>query len=161
MHTGVVMNLIVFSPSKNRSARRLFDAVERLELDVGLELHRSSRSLFQRLREPAKEILAGVLVLSRQGDLEETFFMQELLHDLSLIIVLPDGENGLVRKAHLLRPRFVSFEDRSLREVPSVLARMVRHEMGTQGGDRLPCSLAGAQVRKGGRCKGQEGGLLA
>ncbi len=124
------MNLIFFTPSKSRSDRRLIDAVENLELDAGLELHRTARSLFRRLCQPAKEILAGILFISRKEELDEIFVMRELLHDLPLIIVLAYGSDELVSRAHLLRPRFVSFGEQSIHEVPAVLDKMLRHEGG-------------------------------
>jgi hypothetical protein len=136
-----MMNLIVFVPSKNRKTRRLFEAIEKLELDAGLELHYSAGSLFRRLCQPAREIVAAVLVMTRREDFDEIFVLRELLVDIPLIIVLPHGNDDLVPRAHLLRPRFVSFWDQSLREVPAVLARMLRHAPGFQAektGLRLP-----------------------
>lgn len=155
------MNLIVFVPTKNRNTRRLFDAIEKLELDAGLELHQSAGSLFRRLCQPAREILAGVLVMTRREDFDQIFVLRELLSDIPLIIVLPHGNEDLVPRAHLLRPRFVSFWDQCLQEVPAVLARMLRHAPELQPekpARRLPGSR---QILKRDRWNGQKGGLLS
>jgi len=156
-----MMNLIVFVPSKNRNTRRLFEAIEKLELDAGLELHYSAGSLFRRLCQPAREIVAAVLVMTRREDFDEIFILRELLADIPLIIVLPHGNDDLVPRAHLLRPRFVSFWDQGLREVPAVLARMLRHAPGLQAektGLRLP---GRKQALKETRWSKEKGGLLS
>jgi hypothetical protein len=155
------MNLIVFVPSKNRNTHRLFDAIEKLELDAGLELHQSAGSLFRRLCQPAREILAGVLVMTRREDFDQVFILRELLEDIPLIIVLPDGHDDLVPRAHLLRPRFVSFWDQSLREVPAVLARMFRHEPAGCMQLSAPHRLGRKQISKRNQVDGQKGGLLS
>ncbi len=153
------MNLIVFVPSKNRNTRRLFDAIEKLELDVGLELHQSAGSLFRRLCQPAREILAGVLVTTRREDFDQIFVLRELLDDIPLVIILPDGHDDLVPRAHLLRPRFVSFWDQSLCEVPAVLARMLRHEQVGRLQHSAPHRLGRKRISKRNQVDGQKGGL--
>jgi hypothetical protein len=155
------MNLIVFVPTKNRNTRRLFDAIEKLKLDAGLELHHSAGSLFRRLCQPAREILAGVLVMTRREDFDQIFVLRELLDDIPLIIVLPDGNEDLVPRAHLLRPRFVTFWDQSLTEVPAVLARMLRREPGGHAQYPAPPLPGRGQALKKNRLKGLKGGLLS
>jgi hypothetical protein len=156
-----MMNLIVFVPTKNRNTRRLFHAIEKLELDAGLELHRSAGSLFRRLCQPAREILAGVLVMTRREDFDQIFVLRELLDDIPLIIVLPDGNEDLVPRAHLLRPRFVTFWDQGLREVPAVLARMLRREPGSHAQYPAPPLPGRSRALKKNRLKGLKGGLLS
>jgi len=155
------MNLIVFVPTKNRNTRRLFDAIEKLELDAGLELHHSAGSLFRRLCQPAREVLAAVLVMTRREDFDEIFVLRELLADIPLIIVLPHGNDDLVPRAHLLRPRFVSFWDQCLQEVPAVLVRM----LGQEPAGRLQHSglhrPGRKQISKRNQLNGQKGGLLS
>jgi hypothetical protein len=155
------MNLVVFVPSKNRNTRRLFDAIEKLELDAGLELHQSAGSLFRRLCQPAREILAGVLVITRREDFDQIFVLRELLDDIPLIIVLPDGHDDLVPRAHLLRPRFVSFWDQSMREVPAVLARMLGHGREGHSQYESPHRPVRKQISKRNHVDGQKGGLLS
>jgi len=154
--SGVIVNLIVFVPTKKRNTRRLFDAIEKLKLDAGLELHQSAGSLFRRLCQPAREILAGVLVMTRREDFDQVFVLRELLDDIPLIIVLPDGNEDLVPRAHLLRPRFVTFWDQSCKEVPAVLARMLRRELYP-----APPQPGRGQALKKNRLKGLKGGLLS
>ncbi len=155
------MNLIVFVPSRNRNTRRLFDAIEKLELDAGLELHQSAGSLFRRLCQPAREILAGVLVMTRREDFDQIFVLRELLADIPLIIVLPHGNDDLVPRAHLLRPRFVSFWDHGLQEVPAVLTRMLKHEQGGHTPYPAPLLPGRRQAFKKNRLKGLKGELLS
>lgn len=155
------MNLIVFAPTKNRNTRRLFDAIEKLDLDAGLELHQSSGSFFRRLCQPAREIAAGVLVMTRREDFDQIFVLRELLDDIPLIIVLPDGNEDLVPRAHLLRPRFVTFWDQGLREVPAVLNRMLGHANGLAAEKRAPRLPGRRQASKEARWSKEKGRLLS
>lgn len=99
--------------------------------------------------------------MTRREDFDQIFVLRELLDDIPLIIVLPDGNEDLVPRAHLLRPRFVTFWDQGLREVPAVLNRMLGHANGLAAEKRAPRLPGRRQASKEARWSKEKGRLLS
>lgn len=68
-------------------------------------------SFSQRLRLPSQQESLLVLLLDNQADLENVLAMAPLLEDRRLTMVLPGRDPVLEGRAHLLRPRFLTYQD--------------------------------------------------
>ncbi len=124
------MNLLFYAPVMNGGGKHLYRMIEKLNPNMGLELHRSSISFSERLRQPLKGISIAILYLTREEDLTDILSIKDLLCDIRIILVLPDREEETVSKGHILRPSFLVYPDSELREVTEVLKKMLNRDMG-------------------------------
>ena len=120
------MNLLFFAPVMDRWGKKLFGMLETLNVDVGLELHRSARSLHRRLCQPLREVPVAVIYLVRDEDLSRLLSLRELLLDVRLIVILPDRETDTTSKGHSFRPRFLTYGDADPKEIIVVLKGMLK-----------------------------------
>ncbi len=69
-----------------------------------------------------------MLMITDEIDLSRMLTIQDLLHEIRVILILPSSERGILAMAHGLRPRFVAFVGETLENLPAV-----RHKI-DQGG---------------------------
>src|SRR5512144_149582 len=71
----------------------------------GVETVRTIKALTERLRQSIHNREIAVLIAATEEELEIFFSLGDLLHNLKLILVLPDRGRRTIARGHALRPR--------------------------------------------------------
>lgn len=88
---------------------------------------RDGESLERKLRKPWGIYDLIILFAGNEGDLEIFVSLQELLEGIPVLLVLPESRPDICKRAHLLRPRFVSFAESDFSDFGAVLQKMIRN----------------------------------
>ncbi len=91
----------------------------------GVEISRTIKSLNERLRQTINNGEVAVLIAATGAELDNFLTLRDLLHDLKLILILPDREPETIAKGHVLRPRLLCCLDYDENEIMAVLAKML------------------------------------
>lgn len=117
--------LFCILPGNPAAGQRLEELAREIRASVSVHVVRQLEDIRATLLYRWEEIgVAVLLAASRQG-LLDLKAMWSLFEDLRTILILPDGEKETVAMAHTMRPRFISWGDRDLRDVKAVLEKMV------------------------------------
>lgn len=92
-----------------------------------LDIHETVESLRRRLRQIGNGVGVAVLLVAGKADLMNILEISDLLHDLSTILILPDGDGDMVAKALTLRPRFLSYVHSDHADVAKVLDKILQN----------------------------------
>jgi hypothetical protein len=74
----------------------------------------------------------AILLTSGIKEILDILSLRDLLWDMKIILILPDGGPDTVAKGHLLRPRFTSDCHGNFQEVAAVLKRMMENRVSTK-----------------------------
>jgi hypothetical protein len=121
---------VLFYASKNDETvnllRKIIDTVLKgKNLEGNLECYQTIDRLSQSLQMPEDKQVIAVLLPHNRDELLKICSIRYLLHDLRLILVLPDEEDETISIGHWLRPRFLSYIDSNLEDVIDVLTKML------------------------------------
>jgi hypothetical protein len=89
---------------------------------------RTVGSLSQIIMQNSTEITIAVLAALNAKDLLELVSIGDLLSDLRIILIAPDGDKETVAGAHTLRPRFLTYVDRTFDEIAAVVKKMLGND---------------------------------
>ena len=120
------MKLICYANPDDEAAQRARNVVHGLVPKSDTEVCRSVENLSKRLRQPGNGFCLAVLLATSQEDLRDVLALGNLLHDLRIILVLPDRHKDTIAKALTLRPRFLTFADSDFTELSAVLGKMLK-----------------------------------
>jgi hypothetical protein len=81
--------------------------------------------LVGRLRHPSGDTVIAVLIAGSGNDLAGMRQMKWLLHDVRILLILPDRGVETVSTGHYLHPRFLGCLDDNGEEIASVLCNML------------------------------------
>jgi hypothetical protein len=123
--------LLVYLRDKNAFGIELEKMLEGLVSKANIVICRTTQDLTTRLRVPLSESAIAVLFISDKKDLESTLSIKSLLINMRIVLILPDRNDGTIEAGHSLHPRYLSFKDNSLKDIKSVLARMIEVEKAT------------------------------
>ena len=118
------MSLLMYSSGTN-SGNSLQELMESAFPQEKLEVCRSTGELVLRLRQWINGIAVVVLFIKNQKELQDLLAFHDLLTDFRLILILPDRNKDTIKRAHGLRPRFLTFSDGNMNDVTAVLQRML------------------------------------
>lgn len=118
------MAVILYLPEHNGAGARLHRIVKEVLSERNIEWFGSLNEMSQRLHEPIPDVKIAILYLTNKQDLLRVCAMGDFLGDIRLILVLPDGNPETISKAHLLRPRFITYVDNSFDDLGLVLKQM-------------------------------------
>jgi hypothetical protein len=76
------------------------------------------------------EFTAAVLLTDSRENLREMLSICNLLHEIHIILILPDREDGTVAKGHRLYPRFMGYIDGDFADIGIVLSNMLMKKGG-------------------------------
>ena len=119
------MNLFFYVSVMEGAGNRLYEIIESVVPEDQIEIYRTTKSLFRRLRQPKDNLNIAVLLASSKKDLSDILSIGDLLSDISIILILPDEEEDTIAKGHTLRPRFLTYSDNSFQGVRAVLMKML------------------------------------
>jgi hypothetical protein len=91
-----------------------------------IELFKSLAEFEGRLRMPVEPDSIAVLSASNGEELQRMQLLRALLTEIFVVLVVPDREEGTIRLAHLLLPRFLSQQEDTFIDLGKVLAKMYR-----------------------------------
>lgn len=115
------MHLLVYFPSRRQADHPYADILQWETAELSKECHEELEAFCQRLRVPNHHNSVVVLMPDNQEQLEDILALGPLLEDLPLTVVLPNRDPVLVGRAHLLRPRFLTYQDQD----PALLLAVV------------------------------------
>ena len=121
----LLSDIIIYSKAKNGLGASLQGAVEKVLPKARVETFHTVYRLSERLHRPALNSPIVVLLAMNREDLENIVAIQDLLLDSRVVLILPDKEDDTLALGHVLRPRFVSYQDSSFKDVGAVLNKMI------------------------------------
>ena len=120
------MNLLFYATTADGVGGKLQGVIEEVVPEEKIEVCRTADSLSRRLCEPTYDLSVAVLLAETKEDLLCFVSNKELIWNLRVILVLPDGEDDTVTKGHLLRPRYLTYADGDFLDVATVLSKMLQ-----------------------------------
>ncbi len=137
------MQLLIYASPLNMIGRNLEKKIKSMDVDAHSTYCTSLKALDKYLRQPIDVSPIGILIPSDDGELAALIGMRHLLRDIRLILILSGNRNLDIAdtRAHMLRPRFISYADGDLADVTAVLCKMKGHEFFESSAGRLTESL--------------------
>jgi len=120
------MGLLFYAASKKGTAKRLERIIEGLVPQKDIEIYLTIESFSQRLKRFRGDLYLMVVLTTTADELREIFLIRDLLFDIPLILILPDGEPDTISKGHKFRPRFITYADGDFYEFKMVLEKMTQ-----------------------------------
>jgi hypothetical protein len=128
--------LTVLLYSNGDPADRLQRTIREGAPSGNLEVFKTLGSFSERLRKPMDDAQVAVIFATSEEDLLAMLTISDLLHNVRLILILPDRKDSTVAIGHSLRPRFLSYVDGNFSEITAVLGKMISgfsHSRDTRG----------------------------
>lgn len=122
---GFNMGVILYSKGKKESGKHLMEIIKKAVGDANLEIYASIDELIERLHKPLVDISVVILHAGSRSELMDIIYLEDLLGDLRIILVLPDSEPGALHKAHSLHPRFIATSQSDFKNLDIVVRRMM------------------------------------
>jgi len=119
------MNLLVYTTKSGEVAQHLQQVIQEIVPKKNLEIYRIFNSLSYRLQQPMNGLKIAILLADSDQDLTDFLSLQDLLSELRIILILPDREPSTLEKAHILRPRFMTYADDGFEDFKAVLSKML------------------------------------
>ena len=122
-----IMKVLLYAKQVEGAGLKLRQVLEVFVPHNRLEFYHDIKSLSSRFCQPGFGHGRNILValMTDDEDLKQMLAIREVLTDISLILILPDGRPETTRAGHLLRPRFVSCAGRDFLEIGAVLNKML------------------------------------
>jgi hypothetical protein len=118
------MDLIFYDTSNLQAGSRALTQVEAVVEKKCIIICRSIDELNRNLLRPLFDLLCVVLVIADEKDLVEILALREVLHQVRVILILPDSSRETIVKAHTLRPRLAISADEELKDLPELLKKL-------------------------------------
>ena len=122
------MDLLLYSARESKTARRLSQALHRIQGNLSREHIRNLDVLVRRLRRPSVKPLAVILLAENQTELQELVALECWLEDFRIILIVPDTAHETMTMGHRLRPRYLSYVHKDFSDVASVIARLSKSQ---------------------------------
>lgn len=119
------MQVFLYSSELGGKEKQIRKAMEELILMDQLAIVRSVDKLSQELRGPWGEKPIAVILVSKKDELLDLVSLRDQLHGVRLILILPNAEESTISLAHRLRPNYLTYFHRDLKELKAVLKRML------------------------------------
>jgi hypothetical protein len=125
----LTMQLLIYASPLNMLGRNLQKKIKSMDVDTHSTYCASLEDLNKYLRQPIGVPPIGILIPSDDGELAALIGMRHLLRDMRLILILPAMSTPDIAntRAHMLRPRFISYADGNLADITAVLRKMKGH----------------------------------
>jgi predicted nucleotidyltransferase len=119
------MTVLFYTTQSDLAAEQLQNVIELLVLKDQLEMCRTFDSLSRRLCRPSNHLDIAVLAAANGEDLLKILSLRDLLSDIRIILILPNGKPETISKAHSLGPRFLTYLDSNVEDLQGVLSKML------------------------------------
>jgi len=118
------VSLIVYMSYANCN-RKMWNFIQTQSWYGQVEIYYTLEKFYQRLTQSGSSNAVTVLLIASRQELENIVQYAELLCDQKIILVLPDRAQETLSMGHALYPRFISYTDGDLKDVTSVLHKMI------------------------------------
>ena len=95
-----------------------------------VEIFYTLEKFYWRFTQVGSNNAVTVLLLTSRQELEHLVQYADLFSDQKIILALPDHAKETVTLGHTLYPRFISYTDGDLKDVTSVLRKLITHTQG-------------------------------
>lgn len=123
------MQLLMYAAASNAAGRELWNRIQSMEFgSVAETIYCSSiMALDKHLRQPLGLSPIGIMIPSDDSELVDLIGMRHLLRGMRVILILPTDQPQDIThfRAHLLRPRFITYADAHPEEIIAVLWKMI------------------------------------
>jgi len=120
------MKILYYTSTINGSGERLQEAIESVVQAENTEIYRNLESLIQRLRRPTQLLDVSILLANSRTDFLDLLSIRDLLLNLRIILILPDGNKETITRGHTLFPRFLTYANSDFKDVAAVLKKMIQ-----------------------------------
>jgi hypothetical protein len=120
------MEIFLCSSKIERKGEEIQGMLEELLLPDQLDVIRSVDSLSEKLQKPWEKKPIVIILVYKKDELLDLVSIREQLHQMRLILVLPDAEKGTISLAHRLRPNYLTYFHSDPQELRIVLQRMLK-----------------------------------
>jgi hypothetical protein len=120
------MNILYYTSTINGAGKRLQEAIESVVQAENTEIYRNLESLIQRLRRPTQLLDVSILLANSRTDFLDLLSIRDLLLNLRIILILPDGNTETITRGHTLFPRFLTYANSDFKDVAAVLKKMIQ-----------------------------------
>ena len=118
------MSVILYLPQKEKKEDDLLRIIQKAIPGQVIEICSSIGELSERLHQPMPDVSAAVLYAVNRAELMEIIYLNDLLNDLKVVLVLPDSDPEVLEKAYILCPRFIAVAESDFKHLGSVLKKM-------------------------------------
>jgi hypothetical protein len=118
------MKIFLYSSEIEGKGKEIHRIMKKLFSSEQLRVHRSIESLSQNLLEPWEEKPIIVVLIYRKDELIDLVSRREQLHPLRLVLILPEAEESVISLAHRLRPNYLTYIHKDLKDLKAVLQKM-------------------------------------
>lgn len=119
------MTILLFSDNDTELEMRIKNSISEKIDGHEFEIFQTDETLFQRFRQPRADLLVQVLAALEKGTLEKLISNRELLFELPVILILPEGDKEKSLLGHKLYPRLISYSLGDFSDVAQVVEKMV------------------------------------
>lgn len=122
------MSLIIYWPSwkENKPSGPWLDSIMHIASPQEVHYCPSFAAFSQQLRRQLYDVRVIMLVPEDRADLEEILLLRDILQDRQIVFILPNDDEEMAARAHVLRPRFVTWQGSDFSSLSSILKRMLR-----------------------------------
>jgi len=122
------MKVLYYGTINNGAGKRLQKIIESVVPTENTEVCRNIEELGRRLRLPTSDINISVLYTKNKAELFDLVLIKNLMLNLRILLILPDGDNETITMGHTLFPRFLTYADSDFKDVEAVLKKMIQQE---------------------------------
>lgn len=119
------MMVFFYSLDYKEKEKEILGTMEQLLSSDQIEIHRTIKSLFQKLKKPLKEKPIVVVFVTRREELLDIACIRDELHQGYLVLIIPDADKDTVSLGHDLRPNYLTYAHRDLNELKAVLEKII------------------------------------
>lgn len=122
------MILILFSRNSNGVGERLLKIIHREFNEPLIEIAQTVETFLAQFHHPHMESLIAVIIVDKGRMLRKLISRRDFMDDVPIVLVLPDGEEGIVSMGLRLYPRFITYQDGDFSDLIRVLKKL-RHRI--------------------------------
>lgn len=122
------MKLFFYSLEHTKREKKIRQILEQILPPDQIDVHRSITSLVEELKKPLKEKPIVVVMIHHREELLDMTSLREQLHQVYLVLILPDADKETVSLSHDLRPNYLTYAHRDTEELKAVLEKMMEKD---------------------------------
>jgi hypothetical protein len=129
------MELLLYAPVSQDVRERVVSTLEPVLPEDSMRVCSTIDNLYRNLQTSKQHLTIAVLVLSNRKDLMKLRSIRPMFRDVRILLVLPDTEEETIAMAHRFQPRYLTFIDKNIPALATVVERM-RESTHRKGGSR-------------------------
>jgi len=118
------MELLLYAPVSQDVRERVVDTLEPVVPDDSMRVCSTIGNLYRNLQTSRQHLTIAVLVLSNRNDLKKLRSIRPMFQGVRVLLVLPDTEEETIAMAHRFQPRYLTFVDKNIPALATVVDRM-------------------------------------